>query len=235
MLGTLINAAAIVAGGAIGLMFKKNLPKRFSTIYFQAVGLFTIILGIQMSIGMQKPLMVVFSLILGGLTGEWLKLQAHTTNLGNLMKKRFRLGSERFTEGLVTSFLLFCMGSMTLIGSMQEGLGIENPSNLLVTKSLMDFFSAIMLASALGVGVLFSAVPLLIFQGGITLLVMLFGTGIPDLYINELVAISGIMMIGLGIVIMDIKELRIINLLPSLVFLLLFLWIEKHAMAFLNF
>lgn len=234
MLGTLINTAAVIVGGAIGLMFKKSLPKRFSTIYFQAVGLFTIILGIQMSISMQKPLMVVFSLILGGLTGEGLKLQAHTTNLGNLIKQRFKLGSERFTEGLVTSFLLFCMGSMTLIGCMQEGLG-ENPSSLLVTKSLMDFFSALMLASALGIGVLFSVIPLLIFQGGITFLVMLFGTGIPEVYINELVAISGIMMIGLGIVIMNIKELRIINLLPSLVFLVLFMWLEKHVMVFLTF
>jgi len=231
MLGTLINTAAVIAGGAIGMTFKKSLPKRFSTIYFQAVGLFTVILGIKMSISMQKPLLVVFSLILGGLLGEGLKLQAHTTNFGNQIKQKFKLGSERFTEALVTSFLLFCMGSMTLIGAMQEGLGIDNPSNLLVTKSLMDFFSAIMLASALGIGVMFSSVPLLIFQGGITLAVMLFGKAIPDIYVNELVAVSGIMMIGLGIVIMSIKKLRIINLLPSLVFLVLFMWLEKHVMA----
>ena len=229
MLGTLINATAVIVGASVGLMFKKTLPKRFSTIYFQAVGLFTIILGIQMSVAMQKPLIVVFSLILGGLLGEGLKLQAHVTDFGNLIKQKFKLGSERFTEGLVTSFLLFCMGSMTLIGCMNEGLGIENPSKLLVIKSLMDFFSALMLASALGVGVLFSAVPLLIFQGGITLFVMLFGTEIPDIYINELVAISGILMIGLGIVIMSIKKLRIINLLPSLLFLVLFMWLEKSV------
>ena len=231
MLGTIINAGAVVVGSSIGLLLKKGLPEKYTTIYFQAVGLFTLILGIQMSMKITEPLLVVFSLIAGGLTGELLRLEERMNRFGDYLKAKFKRGNERFTEGLVTAFLLFCMGSMSIIGPVEEGL-TGNISDLLKAKSLMDGISAMLLASALGIGVLFSTVPLIIYQGGITLLVMLIGKNISEQYINEITVIGGVLLIGLALDILNIKKLRILNMLPSLIYICLFLWLRSFLPVF---
>ena len=226
MIGTIINAGAVVVGSSLGLLLKKGLPEKYTTIYFQAVGLFTLILGIQMSLKITEPLLVVFSLIAGGLTGELCNLEERMNRFGDYLKTKFKRGNERFTEGLVTAFLLFCMGSMSILGPVEEGL-TGNMSDLLKAKSLMDGISAMLLASALGIGVMFSTVPLLIYQGGITLLVMLIGKNIPEQYINEITVIGGVLLIGLALDILNIKKLRILNMLPSLIYICLFLWLRS--------
>ena len=226
MIGTIINAGAVVVGSSLGLLLKKGLPEKYTTIYFQAVGLFTLILGVQMSMKITEPLLVVFSLIAGGLTGELLRLEERMNRFGDYLKTKFKRGNERFTEGLVTAFLLFCMGSMSILGPVEEGL-TGNMSDLLKAKSLMDGISALLLASALGIGVLFSTVPLIIYQGGITLLVMMIGKNIPEQYINEITVIGGVLLIGLALDILNVKKLRILNMLPSLIFICLFLWLRS--------
>jgi uncharacterized membrane protein YqgA involved in biofilm formation len=228
MVGTLVNAAAIVAGSSVGLVFKKNMPEKYQDMYFQAVGLFTLLLGIQMAIGIVAHLFVVLSLVLGGFIGLWCKLGEKTERFGNFIKLKVRSKNEHFTEGMITGFLLFCMGSMTIVGAIEEGLGTT--SKLLLTKSVMDFFSAIMLASGLGVGVLFSFVPLLLFQGGITLLVALFGKNLPPEIIAEVKVVGGVILLGLSINILKIKQLEIINLLPSLLLIGLFVWLKPYIM-----
>lgn len=228
MLGTLINAGAIIAGGSLGLLLKKGLPEKYNVIYFQAVGLFTLVLGIQMALKITVPLLVVFSLIAGGLTGEFLRIERRMNILGESLKNRFKFRNENFTEGLITAFLLFCMGSMSILGSVEEGL-TGKISELLKAKSLMDGFSALLLASALGIGVLFSVIPLLIYQGGITFLAQGIGKDIPEYYINEITVIGGILLIGLAFDILGIKKLRIMNLLPSLIYICLFLWLSEFV------
>ena len=223
MIGTLVNTAAVIVGGTMGLLLKKNMPERIKTIYFQAVGLFTLAIGISMVVKMEHILIVVGSLAIGSLLGEWLNLEAGAERMGDYLKTRFRLGSEKFTEGLVTAFLLFCIGSMTIIGSIQEGTG--GSSDLLFTKSLMDFFSGMLLASAFGVGVVVSAVPLLLFQGGLTLLAMVASSFFTPTIIQGLTSIGGILLIGLGINILEIKKLRIMNMLPALIVVVLLLWV----------
>lgn len=214
MTGTIVNTLAVIVGGSIGLLLKKSMPERMKTIYFQAVGLFTIAIGITMVYNMQHILIVVSSLAIGSLLGEWMNLEKHAEGLSEKIKHRFKMGNERFSEGLITAFLLFCIGSMTIIGAINEGLGIS--SDLLYTKSLMDLFSAMLLASAFGSGVIFASVPLLIFQGGITLIAMFAGDFLSKEIIASLTALGGILLIGLGINILEIKKLRIINMLPSL-------------------
>ena len=142
------------------------------------------------------------------------------------IKAKTRSKNDRFTEGLITAFLLFCMGSMTIVGAIEEGFG--KTSDLLLTKSVMDFFSSIMLASALGIGVLFSSVLVLIFQGGITLIVMLIGKDIPPEIINEVTVTGGIILIGLSFIVLEIKKIKVINLLPALIFICLFVWIKLY-------
>lgn len=223
MTGTLVNTVAVIAGGSLGLLLKKNMPARLTSIYFQAIGLFTLAIGISMVWELKHILVVVSSLGLGALTGELLNLEKQTDNLSDYLKRKLKIGSDRFTEGLVTSFLLFCVGSMTIVGAIQEGTGVS--SDLLMTKSLMDFFSALLLASALGVGVVFAAIPLLIFQGSVTLLSMFASQFFTTDIIHGLTNTGGILLLGLAINILEIKKLRIINMLPALVYVVIVLWI----------
>lgn len=223
MIGTLVNTAAVVGGGMIGLLLKKRMPERVTTIYFQAIGLFTLAIGASMAIEMEKILIVVSSLAIGSLLGEWADLEQGAERMSDYLKYRFRIGSEKFSEGLVTAFLLFCVGSLTIIGTIQEGTG--GSPDLLFTKSLMDFFSAILLASAFGVGVVMSAIPLFIFQASLTLLAKYAATLFTDDIVLGLTSTGGILLIGLGINILGIQKLRIMNMLPSLIIVVLLIWI----------
>jgi uncharacterized protein len=218
LLGTFVNIGAIIVGGLLGLLFRSRLPERVTHIFFQAIGLFTIYLGVSMSLKTSNPLLLVFSLILGGLVGSLLNFQQKVEKLGNHVQERFNLKGSNFSEGLVTAFLMFCMGSMTILGAIEEGLGGE--PKLLLTKSLMDGFSSIALVAALGMGVIFSVVPLLIYQGGLTLLAAWLGEFLSQLIIDELTATGGVMLIGLGISILGIKRIEVLNLLPALLFVI---------------
>ena len=223
MIGTLVNTVAVLGGGIIGLLLKKRMPERVTSIYFQAIGLFTLVIGITMAIKMGNILIVVSSLAVGSLLGEWWDIEKGAERISDNLKNHFHVGSEKFSEGLVTAFLLFCVGSMTILGTIQEGTG--GSPDLLYTKSLMDFFSAILLSSAFGVGVVFSALPLFIFQAALTLLAGYAGSFFTDEIILGLTSVGGILLIGLGINILGIKKLRIMNMLPSLVIVVLLLWI----------
>ena len=225
MIGTLINTGAVIVGSAIGLVFKKALPKQYQTIYFQAVGLFTILLGIKMSLDISVPLLVVLSLVLGGIAGEALRVEERMEDFGDWMKSKTNSQDDKFTDGLMTAFLLFCMGAMTITGAIEEGFG--KTSDLLLTKSIMDFFASIMLASALGIGVMFSAILLFVFQGGITLFVSLIGKSISPEIISEITVVAGIILIGMGINLLAIKKIKIINLLPALILICLFLMLKQ--------
>src|SRR5690554_4883994 len=123
MIGTVVNTAAVLIGGLLGLILKKRMPDRDTTIYFQAIGLFTLAIGASMAVNMEKILIIVSSIALGSLLGEWLDLETGVEKISNYLKERFKIGSEKFSEGLVTSFLLFCVGSMTILGTIQEGTG----------------------------------------------------------------------------------------------------------------
>lgn len=223
MIGTFVNAGAVIAGGIVGMLLNKSLHDRYKTIYFQAVGLFTMAIGISMVYNMQHILIVVGSLAVGSLLGEWMNLEKGAERVSRYLKTKFRIGNDRFSEGLITAFLLYCIGSMTILGAIQEGTG--GSSDLLLTKSLMDGFSSILLASAFGVGVIASAIPLLIFQGGLTLLAMYASSFFSPQIIQGLTSVGGILLIGLGINILEIKKLRIMNMLPALLVVVLLLYL----------
>lgn len=223
MLGTIVNVIAVIVGGSIGLLLNKKLPDRFVKIFFQVVGLFTLFLGFSMAMETTHVLQMILALITGAVIGEALNLDLRMERMSNKLKLRLKVGNEKFTEGLLTAFLLYCMGSLTILGAIEEGMG--GSPNLLLIKSLMDGVSSIALASGLGVGVVFSAIPLLIYQGGITLLAMGFGEFIPPIYVSELSAVGGILLIGLGINVLEIKKIKVMNMLPALVMIVILLWL----------
>lgn len=213
MHGTLINAAAVLAGSILGLLLHRKFPEKIREIAFQGIGLFTIFLGVSMALKGTQYLFIVISLLLGGIFGELLKLEERMNQFGEWLKLKLKSNNSKFTEGLITAFLLFCMGSMTILGAFEEGAG--HPPNLLLAKSVMDGFSSLALAASLGVGVLFSVIPLLIYQGGLTVFAVSLQNVLSKAIILELTSVGGILLIGLGINILEIKKIKSLNLLPS--------------------
>lgn len=225
MTGTLVNIAAIIAGSIIGMIIHDKLPKRFVQIVFQAIGLFTLFIGVSMALKTDHIILLIMSLVIGSVIGELLGLEKGMERLADRLKGKLKLRNERFSEGMITAFLLYCMGSVTIIGAIEEGL--TGKPTLLYMKSIMDGVSSIALASAMGVGVAFSVIPLLLYQGGITLFASSVGEYFSDVVVDELTATGGILLLGLGINILEIKKLRILNMLPSLVVVVVLVYLSR--------
>ncbi|MBS4015295.1 MAG: DUF554 domain-containing protein [Candidatus Latescibacteria bacterium] len=219
MIGTLINIGAVIVGSVLGLLIHAKLPLRFIRIVFQGIGIFTIFLGIKMALKTGNLLIMVFSIVIGSVIGEFINIDKGINNLSDCLKRKIKIGSDKFSEGLITAFLLFCLGSMTILGAIEEGLG--GRPNLLLTKSLMDGFSSIALSASLGIGVIFSVIPLLIYQGGLTVFAGFLQNFFNQVMINELTAVGGVLLIGLGINILEITKIKISNMLPSLIIVII--------------
>ena len=224
--GTIVNVLAVIAGSSAGLLLHRGLPERLRGIIFQGIGLVTILIGMLNALAVAEPLPassyvgrhlmeVIFSVLIGGLIGEWLNIEGALERFGDWLKRRVRGSGARFTEGMVTAFLIFCIGPMTLMGALNEGM--QGDANLLYAKSILDMFMSAALASTFGLGVLFSIIPLFIFQYAITLLGMLMGNVLSQALVNQLTAVGGVLILGLGVNILELKKLRVANLLPALV------------------
>lgn len=218
-IGTIVNTIAVIFGSLLGLLLHKNLPEKIKAIVFQGIGLCTLVIGMQMALKVENLLVLIFSVLIGGVIGEAIKLDLSFENLSDFLKNRIKSKNEKFTEGLITSFLIFCIGSMTIIGAINEG--IKGDRTLLFTKSILDGFTSIALASTYGVGVLFSAVPLFIFQSSLTMLAVQFQNFFSTTIINQLTATGGVLILGIGLNLLDIKKIKVTNLLPALIVVIL--------------
>ncbi|MBN2601718.1 MAG: DUF554 domain-containing protein [Candidatus Marinimicrobia bacterium] len=215
MLGTFVNVSTVLLGSVIGLLLHRRLPEKITKIVFQGIGLFTLFLGFTMAQKTSNYLIGIFSIVLGAISGQLLSIDTVLDKFSERLKTRLGSKNDKFSEGLITAFLLFCMGSMTILGAFEEGLG--NSPNLLYAKSMLDGFSSIALSAGLGIGVIFSTIPLLIYQGGLTLFAGWLGEFFNEVVINEITAVGGLMLIGLGINILEIKSINVINMLPGLI------------------
>ncbi|MBP9017338.1 MAG: DUF554 domain-containing protein [Paludibacteraceae bacterium] len=227
MIGTIVNTATVIVGSLIGMFFSKGIKNEYRTAFFQVIGLVTVAIGVGMVYAIEHLVIVIISLVIGTLLGTWWDIENQIERFSNYLKKRLKIGNERFSEGLITTVLLFCVGSMTILGTIQEGMGIS--SDLLITKAILDGFSSIILASVFGISVLFSAIPLFLIQGGLTLLAMQLGAFISDEMVAALTAVGGVMLIGLGFSILEIKKIPIANMLPALLVVILLVWIYRHS------
>lgn len=212
--GSILNAGAILLGGMAGVAFRSRLSERYIAITFQGLGLFTLVLGMQMAFMTQSVLIMVFSIVIGSLLGEWMDLDRRLNRVADWTRSRIHSDNERFTEGFVAAFLLFCVGSMAILGAIEEGTG--NYPRLFITKSLMDLMASAAMGASLGIGVVFSAVPVLLYQGGLTLLAEAARRIMSPQVINEVSAVGGLMMLGIGLGILEIKSVRVVNMLPAL-------------------
>lgn len=219
LLGTLANAAAIIVGSLIGLLLHRRFPKNIQTIVFQSLGLGAILIGLQMAWHVEAILPVIFSLLIGGVIGEWLRLDDRLENLGNRIKAKVQAKDGRFTEGFVSASLLFCVGAMAVVGSLEAGL--RHNHSILFTKALLDGVAAIALSVTYGVGVAFSALPIVLYQGGLTLFASKLQSIASPLMLNQLSGVGGLMIVGIGLGLLDIKKIRLANLMPALLVIII--------------
>lgn len=229
MTGTFINIAAILIGGTIGLIFGSRIPERYKGTVIAGMGLFTAAMGLQMFLKSGNQLIVLGALIIGALLGEWLKIEDRLQAFGQALEQRFSQDSEtgsgsKFVRGFMVATLLFCIGPMAILGSIQDGL--TGDYNLLAVKSTLDGFASIAFTSTLGIGVMFSSIIILIYQGGISLLAGQLSAIVTDPMMNEMTATGGVILLGLAISnLLEIKKIRVGNFLPALAVAPLIVWI----------
>ena len=215
ILGSIINAITIVTGSILGVFLSNGVSERFNKIIFQALGLFSIFLGVSLAFETENNFMIMsLALIIGGLIGELLRIEQRIEGISNRLKKNLNNANPKFTEGLITSTMLFSIGSMAILGPLNEAL--KGDRTLVLTKAIMDGVSSIALASAFGRGVIYSAIPVLIIQGGIGLSAAFLEPVLSPELISELTAVGGILIIGIGISVLEIKKIKVINLIPAL-------------------
>lgn len=212
--GAFVNAVGIALGSLVGVAFGSRLPERIRTIVFQGLGLCTLVLGLKMALPSQQPLIVIFSIVIGSAAGEALKLESRLMSVGDILKARLRSSNPLFTDGMVNASVLFCIGAMAIVGSFDEG--IRGDRAVVFSKTLIDSFAALALASAYGIGVLFSALPVLIYQGSLTVLAGTFQQWLDPATMTELTAVGGTLIIGIALNMLEVTRIALSNMLPSL-------------------
>ncbi|NJN86849.1 MAG: DUF554 domain-containing protein [Leptolyngbyaceae cyanobacterium SL_7_1] len=232
--GTWINIATVLVGTGLGVFLGRQLPKRMQLVITQGLGLFTLFIGVTMAgslTGVQAgkvdgAIVGLVAMVLGGLLGEWAGIEEKLEALGNWLKRHFK-GQGKFTEGFVVASLLFCVGPMTLIGSLNNGL--TGDDTLLVLKSAMDGLAAIALTSSYGIGVGFSSLIILLYQGGVSLMAGGLARSLPDPANNPIVllitGVGGLMVLGTGINLLELTRIRTASFLPALLITPLLYWL----------
>ncbi|HHY65401.1 MAG TPA: DUF554 domain-containing protein [Clostridiaceae bacterium] len=224
--GTLINITAIIAGGVIGIIIKKGIPERYKTTIMQAIGLSVIIVGIsgalqgiftvtaRGTLDRNYITGMILSLVAGSLIGEAIKIEDGLDRLGLWFQNRFAKNESGFAKGFVTASLVYCVGAMAIVGSLEDGL--YGKTDILVAKAMLDGISAIVFSATLGYGVIFSALPVLVYQGLITALAGVLKPLLSDAVVSQMSLAGSVLIFAIGFNMLDIKKFRVGNMLPSI-------------------
>lgn len=236
MLATIINAVLILLGSTLGVVFKNRIGARFNAILTHALGLCVLGIGMVSAIATQNTLCVIVCMVLGTILGEALRIEDRLDAAGELLRRRLAggEGGGRFTEGFVTAAVLFCVGSMAIMGSMEAG--IQGKYDILISKGVIDGVTSITLASAMGVGVAFSILPLVLYQGGLTLLFAQVGPFLEEAAITEMSAVGGTIIIGIAINMLGLgkAKIRVGNMLPAIFLPLVYLPVVERLTALMG-
>lgn len=224
-MGTLVNTGAVIAGGIAGTLLRSGIPEKYKKTVMQAIGLSVMFIGISGTIkemlviaagnklDRQFIMLMIFSLVIGGLAGEFLKIEKRLENIGVWFQSKIPARGGAFAEGFVTASLVYCVGAMAIVGSLEDGLS-GNPSTL-YAKAILDGVSAVVFAATMGIGVAFSAIPVLAYQGAITLLAGVVKPWLNDMVISQMSLVGGILIFAIGINLLELKKINVGNLLPA--------------------
>lgn len=229
MIGTFINVATVIVGGLLGSVLGDRLSEKIQSTVMTGLGLFTMLLGVVNFLDTQNVLIVLASILIGAILGEWMRIEEGLRRLGQYLQQRWakhdlvEMGESRFIQGFVTASLLFCVGPMTILGSVQDGL--TGDYTTLLIKAIMDGFAAMAFASTFGVGVLFSAVVVLVYQGALTLLASQVEVFVSEAMMMEMSAVGGLLLVGIAMnSLLEIKKIRIGSFLPALFLAPIIVW-----------
>jgi len=223
--GTIINAAAIVGAGLFGLFLRRGIPENLTRTMQDGLGILILVIGLQYGFKAESLAIVGLSLAFGAVIGEWQQWEARLEKLGEKLQSVTGGSNEQFVKGFVTATMVFCVGAMAVVGSLEDGL-THNPQ-ILIVKSMLDGIFSIIFAASMGVGVLFSALPVLIYQGAISLGASFIQPFITDPMLNNITALGGILIAGIGLNTLGITRIRVANLLPGIFFVPLFMYLAK--------
>ena len=233
MIATFINAALVILGGLIGTIFGNKIKEKYTSAIMTVMSLVTVVIGIKFAVGTSDILIIVVCLVLGTIMGTAMKIDDKLNNSGELIKEKFKntpLGKGKISDAFVTTSVLFCVGSMTVIGSIQAGL--NHDYSILLTKSIMDFIASIAFASAFGAGVILSSVTVLVVQGSITLLASVISPLLTAEVITEMSAVGGAMFIGMAINMLGLREekIKVGDMLPAIVLPIIYIPLANWIM-----
>ena len=223
MLGTIVNVIAIICGSLLGLLFRKGLPDNYKEIIMSGIGLSVILIGVKSALSSDQLLIVILSVIIGAALGEFLRIEAKLESLGSYLEHRLagRSGdSSSFTRGFVTASLVFCVGSMAIVGSLESGLTGNHQT--LYAKSILDGVTSIIFASSLGIGVLFSGAAVFFYQGAITMTAVFMKNFLVAETISQMTSVGGLLILAIGLNLLGITKIRVGNLLPGIFLPLLY-------------
>jgi uncharacterized membrane protein YqgA involved in biofilm formation len=225
VLGTIINVVLVLAGSILGLIFKNRISTRFASGLNYALGLCVLGIGISSMIKTNDTLCVIVCMVVGTLAGEALNIERRMDGIGEVLRRKMIKGegNNRFVEGFVTASVLFCVGAMAINGSLEAGM--SQKYDILISKAVIDGVTSITFAAAMGVGVAFSVIPILIYEGGMTLLFSVVGQGIAPAVVAEMSAVGGTIIVGIGINMLGMtkEKIRVGNMLPAIFLPLLYL------------
>ena len=213
MLGTIVNSLSIILGGIVGVLFKNFIPVKYAESINKASGLAVVAIGIQLMLRGSNMTLMIISVILGTFVGEILKIETRLNNAGDYLQKRFVKSENNISTGFVTCTLIFCVGSMAIVGSIQSGLSGNH--EILFAKSILDGIISITMAVTLGIGVCLSAISVFLYQGTITLFAQSLQSILSDVVIAEMTAVGGILIMAIGLNFLEIKRINVGNMIPA--------------------
>jgi len=222
-LGVLVNGIAVLIGGVVGALLGKRVPQNFQETAVHSLALVIVLIGLQMAFQSNSLLLLTLSMLLGGLTGEIFNLQGRLNSWGKFVEEQLKVKKGQFSNALVFGTILYCVGAMAIMGSLESGL--TGNHTILYTKSLLDGTIAIAFASTMGIGISLAAVPIVIYQGSLVFLAQRLSPVLTDGIINELTAVGGLLILSIGLNVLQLTKLRIANLLPALLYITLFVYI----------
>ncbi len=229
MLGTIVNALAIVAGGLVGLVFRGGIPEKYAKTVMHAIGLAVVLIGLKGALGSDALLVVIICLAAGSVVGEFLKIEDRLDGIGKRIGSLVSKKGEGISVGFVTATLLFCVGAMAIVGSLESGLSGNHQT--LFAKSVLDGVTSVVFASTLGAGVLFSAVSVFLYQGAITLAASYLERFLVPEVVSQMSSVGGLLIVAIGINLLEIKRIKIGNMLPA-IFLPLVYYMIKQIPSF---
>ncbi len=235
-LGTLVNVGTVIAGSAAGFLIKKGLPEKYKNIIMQAIGLSVLIIGVSgalqciytilngAKLDRQYIMLMIFSLVIGGVIGELASIEKRLDNLGMWFQNKFSKNSGNFAEGFVTASLVYCVGAMAIVGSLEDGL--TGNTKTLFAKAVLDGVTAVVFTSTMGLGVMFSALPVLVYQGSITLLAGVVKPWLTDPIITQMSLVGSVLIFAIGLNLLGIIKIKVGNLLPAIFIPIIYYFIQ---------